>query len=161
MLAEIENTHLHEQRLQQELDTKSKVLTSHTLHIISKNRMLEDVQEKLNEYLKETNSDRRKPIKSLVKKIEQSFIQDKDWEDFRQIFEQVHQDFFTRLKHISNDLTPAELRLAALVKLNIPSKDIAIVLGISQDSLRIARYRLRKKLSLSQGDNLSRYIGSL
>jgi tetratricopeptide (TPR) repeat protein len=161
MLAEVENTHLHEQRLQQELDTKSKALTSHTLHIISKNKMLEDIQQKLTDFLKEANGDQRKPIKSLVKMIEHNFVQDKDWEDFRQIFEQVHQDFFKRLQRVANELTPAELRLAALIKLNVPSKDIAVVLGISQDSLRIARYRLRKKLNLEQGDNLIRYIGSL
>ena len=161
MLAEIENTHLHEQRLQQELDTKSKALTSHTLHIISKNKTLEDIQAKLTDYLKEAHGDQRKPIKSLVKMIEQNFVQDKDWEDFRQIFEQVHQDFFQRLQRVSSELTPAELRLASLIKLNVPSKDIAVVLGISQDSLRIARYRLRKKLNITQGENLSHFISSL
>lgn len=161
MLIEIENTHLHEDRLQQELDTKSKALTSHTLHIISKNKMLEDIQQKLTEFLKEVHGDQRKPIKSLVKMIEQSSVQDKDWEDFRQIFEQVHQDFFKQLQRVSSDLTPSELRLAALIKLNVPSKDIAVVLGISPDSLRIARYRLRKKLNIEQGENLSHYIGSL
>ncbi|GHN01096.1 hypothetical protein WSM22_25850 [Cytophagales bacterium WSM2-2] len=93
--------------------------------------------------------------------IEQNFVQDKDWDDFRQIFEQVHQDFFQRLQRNSQDLTPSDLRLASLIRLNIPSKDIAVVLGISPDSLRIARYRLRKKLGMTQGDSLSHFIGSL
>ena len=161
MLTEVENTHLHEQRLQQELNAKSKALTSHTLHIISKNKMLEDIQQKLSDFLKEGPGDHRKSIKSLVKMIEQNFVQDKDWDDFRKIFEQVHQDFFHRLQRDSHELTPAELRLAALIRLNIPSKDIAVVLGISPDSLRIARYRLRKKLGINQGDSLSHFIGSL
>ncbi|GHN01097.1 hypothetical protein WSM22_25860 [Cytophagales bacterium WSM2-2] len=67
MLTEIENTHLHEQRLQQELDTKSKALTSHTLNIITKNKTLEDIQQKLNDFLKDGPGDHRKGIKSLVK----------------------------------------------------------------------------------------------
>ncbi len=161
MQAEIENTHLHEQRLQTELEAKAKSLTSHTLHIISKNKTLEDIQVKLAELLKEGPNDHRKQLKSLVKMIEHNFVQDKDWDDFRQIFEQVHQDFFNRLQHRASGLTPADLRLASLIRLNIPSKDISVVLGISPDSLRIARYRLRKKLNLTQGDSLTNFISSL
>jgi tetratricopeptide (TPR) repeat protein/DNA-binding CsgD family transcriptional regulator len=161
MKAEIENTHLHEQKLRNELEAKAKSLTSHTLHIISKNKTLEAIQAKLAELLAEGPNDYRKHLKSLVKMIEHNFVQDKDWDDFRQIFEQVHQDFFHRLQQKAPDLTPADLRLASLVRLNIPSKDISILLGISPDSLRIARYRLRKKIGLPQGESLSHFIGSL
>jgi DNA-binding CsgD family transcriptional regulator len=161
MQAEIENTHLHEQKLQHELDAKAKSLTSHTLHIISKNKTLEDIQQKLSDLLKDGPTDNRKQLKAVVKMIEHNFVQDKDWDDFRQIFEQVHQEFFQRMQVKAPDLTPADLRLASLIRLNIPSKDISLVLGISPDSLRIARYRLRKKLNLDQGDSLTRFIGSL
>jgi DNA-binding CsgD family transcriptional regulator len=53
------------------------------------------------------------------------------------------------------------MRLIALLKVNMDSKDIAGLLGISNDSLRVARYRLRKKLNLEQGDNLSTFIQAL
>jgi tetratricopeptide (TPR) repeat protein len=161
MKAEIENTHLHEQKLQQELEANAKSLTSHTLHIISKNKTLESIQEKLTELLKEGPNDHRKQLKSLLKMIEHNFMHDKDWEDFRQIFEQVHQEFFHRLQQRASDLTPADLRLASLIRLTIPSKDISVILGISPDSLRIARYRLRKKLNLNPGDSLTHFISSL
>ncbi len=156
--AEIENTRLHEQQLQQELTVKAKSLTAHTLNIISKNKILEDIQSSLIALLKSDSSDYRKSMKGLVKMIERNFVQDKDWDDFRNIFEQVHQDFFNKLVSLSEDLTASDTRLAALIRLQIPSKDIAVILGISQDSLRIARYRLRKKLSLSQGDSLTNFV---
>lgn len=158
---EIENTNLNKQNLQNELETKVKSLAAHTLHIIGKNKILETIQGKLSELLKEGPSDNRKQIKSLVKMIEHNFVQDKDWVDFRQIFEQVHEDFFGKLQNHSNDLSPSETRLAALIRLNLPTKDIAIVLGISLDSLRIARYRLRKKLDLDKGQSLTGFIHSL
>jgi tetratricopeptide (TPR) repeat protein len=71
MKAEIENTHLHEQKLQNELETKAKSLTSHTLHIISKNKTLEAIQAKLAELLTDGPKDKdyRKHLKSLVKMI--------------------------------------------------------------------------------------------
>jgi len=161
MQAELENTYLSEQKLQQELESRAKSLTSHTLHIMEKNKMLEDIQAKLADSLKEDLQEQRKKIKNLLKRIDHSFTHDKDWDDFRNIFEQVHSDFFDKLNQRSSDLTPADIRLAALFRLNMTSKDMATVLGISQDSLRIARYRLRKKLDLPTGENLGHYLHTL
>ena len=71
---------------------------------------------------------------------------------------EVVMDFFDRIKLQCPNLTSAELRLCSLIRLNLNSKDIATILAISPDSLRIARYRLRKKLGLEKGDNLVNHI---
>jgi tetratricopeptide (TPR) repeat protein len=157
---EVENTHLHEQKLKDELGSKVKSLTAHTLHILSKNKILEDIQRKLSDLLQENPADHRKQVKMVLKMIDHNFIQDKDWDDFRYIFEQVHHDFFDKLQRRASDLTAADTRLAALIRLNIPSRDMAVVLGISPDSVRIARYRLRKKLKLNTGENLTHFLVS-
>ncbi len=52
----------------------------------------------------------------------------------------------------------ADMRLLALLKMNLGSADISTMLGISQDSLRIARYRLRKKLNLDEGESLIGFL---
>jgi tetratricopeptide (TPR) repeat protein/DNA-binding CsgD family transcriptional regulator len=161
MQVELENAHLHEKQLQDELENKAKSLTAHTLHVISKNKMLEDLRDKLSEVSSEDVRDYRKKITGLIRLIDHNFLQDRDWDDFRNIFQQVHQTFFDQLQTVSPELTPADTRLAALIRLNLPSKDIATILGISQDSLRIARYRLRKKLGLTRGDSLSRFVTTL
>jgi tetratricopeptide (TPR) repeat protein len=161
MQAELENSHLHEKQLQHALESKSKSLTAHTLHIISKNKTLEDIRAKLNETLQEDLREQRKKMSGLIKMIDHNFVQDKDWNDFRSIFEQVHQNFFDQLQKVTADLTSAEIRLAALIRLNLTSKDISTILGISPDSLRISRYRLRKKLALKQGESLTGFILSL
>ena len=161
MQVELENAHLHEKQLQDELENKAKSLTAHTLHVISKNKMLEDLRTKLSEVSSEDARDYRKKITGLIRLIDHNFLQDRDWDDFRTIFQQVHQTFFDQLQTVSPELTPADTRLAALIRLNLPSKDIATILGISQDSLRISRYRLRKKLGLVRGDSLTRFITTL
>lgn len=125
---------------------------------MGKNKMVEEIQQKLSGLLNEDHTEQRKKIRNLLKMIDHNFAHDKEWDDFRQIFEKVHTDFFEKLSHRSPDLTPAELRLAALFRLNMSSKDMATTLGISQDSLRIARYRLKKKLQLSEEENLIHYI---
>ncbi|WP_157830375.1 hypothetical protein [Siphonobacter sp. SORGH_AS_0500] len=42
--------------------------------------------------------------------------------------------------------------------MNLTSSDISTLLGISQDSLRVTRYRLRKKLNLAAGESLTAFI---
>jgi len=84
--------------------------------------------------------------------------QDKDWEDFKRRFEEVHQDFFRILKVICPKLSSNELKLCTLLKLNMNLKEAASIMGISPESVKTARYRLRKKLNLSREDNLIDFI---
>lgn len=163
--AELENKLLKEQKLQNQLDAKSKELTSHALHVIQKNKMLDELKDKLRQikqqHKKGELADVGKQIQQLINRINYSFSQDKDWKDFKKVFEEVHQDFFVQLQSQHPGLTPAETRLCALLKLNLSSKDISTIMGISTDSLRIARYRLRKKLQLPKEVKLNNFVTNI
>ncbi|HMI02473.1 MAG TPA: tetratricopeptide repeat protein [Pedobacter sp.] len=144
-----------------DLELKSKELTSHTLHLIHKNQLLEELKSRLSEMIKDDKRDQRKELKQVINLITFNNNQEKNWDDFRIVFERVHENFFESLKKHSKALTASELRLVALLKMNLSSSDIAMMLGISQDSLRISRYRLRKKLNLEEGENLSAFLQKL
>lgn len=161
MEVELRNKQLEEEHLKQQLETKTQELSSYTLHVIRKNQLLEDIRAKLDEMIKDDKRDQRKQIKALSEQIGEGLQDDQHWEEFRGIFEQVHQSFFDRLQQQTGPLTANDLRLIALIKMNLTSTDIATLLGISQDSLRVIRHRLRKKLNLAAGDNLSAYIQSI
>lgn len=161
MESEMEHKKLQEHSLKQELEIRSKELSTHTLHIIQKNQLLENLHNRLEEMVKEDRRDQKKQLKQLQLQINRNFNQDQHWDEFRGIFEQVHQSFFDKLKSCCEHLTPGDLRLIALLRMNLPSGDIATLLGISQDSLRVLRYRLRKKLNLPQGESLAVFIQSL
>ncbi|MHA4742510.1 tetratricopeptide repeat protein [Dyadobacter sp. MSC1_007] len=161
MEVELRNKNLEEDNLKQQLETKTQELSSYTLHVIRKNQLLEDLRAKLEMMVKDDKRDQRKQIKQLAEQISEGLQDDQHWEEFRGIFEQVHQSFFDRLQQQTGPLTANDLRLIALIKMNLTSTDIATLLGISQDSLRVIRHRLRKKLNLTAGDNLSAYIQSI
>jgi len=161
MEVELENKKLQEENLRQELEIKTKELSSYTLHVIRKNQQLEDLQSQLEALVKDDKRDQKKQIRQLSEQISAGLSDDQHWEEFRGIFEQVHQSFFDRLQQQSGPLTSNDLRLIALIKMNHTSSDISTLLGVSQDSLRVMRHRLRKKLSLPQGENLSNYIQSV
>ena len=161
MRAELKNKQLEEENLKGQLELKSKELTSHTLQIIQKNQVLEAIKDELAVILKDDKRDQKKQLRQLLEKIGQSFDRDKYWDDFRRIFDQVHPLFFEQLAQQFPDLTPTDLRLIALLKMNINSADMATLLGISSDSLRVSRYRLRKKIGLPEGESLSAYMHSI
>ncbi|WP_164714021.1 tetratricopeptide repeat protein [Chitinophaga rhizosphaerae] len=152
---------LQEENLKQELETRSKVLGAHTLHIIQKNQLLEDIRQKLETMVNDERRDQKKQLRQLQQLIHQNFNHDQHWDEFRSIFGQIHQSFFDKIREYGVPLTQNDLRLVALLKMNLSSADIAVLLGISQDSLRVVRYRLRKKLQLPQGESLTAFIQSI
>nr|WP_294875731.1 tetratricopeptide repeat protein [uncultured Pedobacter sp.] len=158
MKAQLKNKMLEQSLLSEELELKSKELTSHTLHIIQKNQLLEELKGKLNTIVKSDKRDQRKEVKQLIDLISTNSNQDKNWNDFRVVFEKVHVNFFAELKKYCDSLTSADLRLLALLKMNLDSGDIATMIGISPDSLRTSKYRLRQKLQIPEGENLLSFV---
>jgi tetratricopeptide (TPR) repeat protein len=161
MQAELQNRQLQEERLVQELAVKRKGLTSSTLHVIQKNQVLEDLRNRLALLVKDDKRDQKKQLQQLIQQINLNFNHDQYWNEFRETFEQVHQRFFDNLQKHGEELTGNDLRLLALIKLNLASSDIATLLGISQDSLRVSRYRLKKKLALDTGESLTAFVQSM
>lgn len=152
---------MEEESLKDQLDTRSRELSSHILHLIQKNEVMEEVRTGLQEAIRDERRDQKKQLRQLLSKINFSFAQDDYWNEFRLIFDKVHAQFFTTIKAQSPDLTPAEIRLLALVKMELASADMAKLLGVTVDSLRVMRYRVKKKLHIDTGDSLQQYVRQL
>ncbi len=148
----------HEQLLNSQLELRAKELTSFTLELVRKNNLLNELRAQLQEIYKTGTKEHKLAAKEMLKKIDISLIQEKEWSTFTKVFEEVHHGFFQKLQAQHPEISSSELRLAALIKINMPTKDMGTVLGISTDSLRISRYRLKKKLGLENEDKLSVYI---
>jgi tetratricopeptide (TPR) repeat protein len=157
--AEIRNRLEKEQQLTAELEFRNKALTTHTLNLIQKNGILEEIRQTISLALKGGLKDGNTPMLSkLINLIDYSFNLDKDWDEFKIYFEGVHKDFFYKLKKANPELSVGELRLCALVRLNLNLKEAATLLNITPDSVKTARHRLRKKLNLPEDSNLLDYL---
>lgn len=137
------------QNLKDRLEDSNKRLASHTLYLVEKNKFLENLKSEIKS---------NKPNENLIKLIDSEINSKGDWQKFQHFFDQVHVDFFDRLTTEFKDLSPADIRLCSLLRLNKTSKEIAEILGISPQSVNIARYRLRKKLRLSSNQNLGIFV---
>jgi Tetratricopeptide repeat len=93
--------------------------------------------------------------------IHQTLLTDYDWNRFKDLFEKTYPDFFTSLKNAASNITAAEMRLAALIKLNLDNKQMASMQGISVSSLRGYKTRLRQKLNITAEIDLEELIKQL
>jgi tetratricopeptide (TPR) repeat protein len=155
--AELESAKLKESELLKELSYKNKSLTTYALTMVQKNEILEEVKESIGLLLKKPEH-QEDHFKKLSRIVDYGFTVDKDWDDFKLYFEEVHADFFLKLKERYPDLGGADLKLCALIRLNLNVKQTAAILRISPDSVKVARHRLRKKFNLQTEDNLPDFI---
>jgi tetratricopeptide (TPR) repeat protein len=158
--AELRNRELAEEQLQNQLEFKNKELASYTLNLIQKNEILEDLKKAVDDIRTTPDGQVKQKLTSLVNMVNYSFHLDKDWENFKMHFEQVHQNFFKKLLESHPDLSANDLKLCALIKLNMDNRGIASMLNISQESAKVARHRLRKKLDLSAEQTLIAFLAT-
>ena len=157
----IKQSAISEKKLKYELDHKNKELASYTLNFVQKNEIISNIKEQVKELSKRALPEENKKFQQINKVIDESFRADKEWENFKFRFEEVHEGFFKNLQANYADLSNAELRLCALLRLNMNLKESSQILGIAPDSVKTARYRLRKKLGLAKEENLVKFMASI
>jgi DNA-binding CsgD family transcriptional regulator len=144
-----------------ELESNRKELVHYTERLIQKTNLVEELNQQLDNIraMGEGKLDDRTEL--LSKLIDSTILTDDEWSDFKKIFDQVHRGFFARIRDRYTDLTEGEIRLIALLKLNLSSKEIANMLGISVDSVIKSRYRLRKKIGTEADFSLEQFVTSV
>ena len=143
---------LREQYMQNELEFKEAQLSALTVQMLQKNELMQELREKLEA---DQSISKDSPLTRLVNKGQN---QEKEWADFNVQFESINKNFYARIRQAYPDISPNDLKICALIKLNLSIKEMAGILNISPDSVKTARYRLRKKLQLNSEDNLTEFI---
>ncbi len=150
--SEKEIINIKNEQLQRDFKNKSKELAASTMSIIKKNELLTQIKEQLGKV--ETNGS----LNPVIKIIDRNLSHNENWELFKEAFDNVDREFFKKMKELHPGLSPNDLKLCAYLRLNLSSKEIAPLFNISPRSVEIKRYRLRKKLDLSNNHNLTDYI---
>ncbi|GEM_PF-23678 len=160
--AELENTKLLNESLESELIFQKRELTNLALNLIQKNEMLEKIQSNVKKINKlDDVSDKQNAISLMLKDINQSLNIDRERKSFYLHIEEVNSDFFLKLEQNFASLTRKEKQLAALLRLNLSTKEIALLQNISPKSVEMNRYRLRQKMNLEPGESLSELINKI
>lgn len=149
-----------EEILKQEIAHKKKELASQTLHLVQKNTFIQELKENL-ENLKNSPEKFKMEFRRIVMLLKKQNASDKDWEVFKSYFSQVHNDFDQKLKTLYPEISEKEVRLAAFLRMNLTTKEIAATLNVLPDSILKSKYRLKKKLELDKDMDLTSFLNSL
>ena len=140
------------QQAQVELEYKQKELTAKVLQLAHKNEFLNTVETQLKKLKINVDSDVSRTGNRISRLIKRDIEGDAQWEQFAQEFTSIHQGFLSRLAEKYGTFSQSEVRLISLLKMNMTSKEIADIMGISDSGVKKARYRLRKKMNLEDSE---------
>lgn len=150
---------MEEDQMKSELRHLNNQLAASTMNLVVKNEFMETIKGELEEVKRKGKSvETKQALEKIVREIDTTLRLQEDWKQFEYHFDQVHGDFLNRLREHFHELTPNEQKLCALLRLNLSTKEISNMMSISLRGVEIARYRLRKKLGLDAGQNLSKFI---
>lgn len=147
--------------LVQDVEIKNKELTTNVMYLIRKNELINDVAERLLKIQPNVLPENNKVVNSIILDLQREADND-TWKEFELRFNQVHTEFYSNLRELYPDLSPAEEKLCAFLRLNMSSKEIAAITQQSVKSVEVARARLRKKLNLTNTtSNLVTHLASI
>ena len=155
--AEKEKSLRFEKRIiEEELERANADLTVFIDNLHEKNALIDTITAQLDSLLntRQRSHEQQLLLDAQQHLVDASLLTNDDWDEFQRRFERVHPCFFVLLRNQYADVSPAEERLLALSKLNINSRQMSRMLGISPDSIRKTRYRLRKKLGIHGNSSL-------
>lgn len=137
-----------EKLLKEDLIYKNKELTAKSLQLSNNDNFKTQIIQQLEEALDKDDLSMRKRIRKIISSIE---ITDSDsfWQQFELFFTETNPQFYKNLQKAFPNLTQNELRLCAYSKMNLSIKEISNITHQTQNTVRVARTRLRKKLKIN------------
>ncbi|WP_282049521.1 hypothetical protein [Maribacter aquivivus] len=150
------NKELEIKKQQALIDIKNKELASSALQLIEKDEFLKEIKSKVR-----VGTDKIKihEINKVLRSI--STNNNNNWDEFKHRFISVNKEFYNKIFEKFPNLSQSDQKICALIKLNMSSKDMARLLGISVESVHTSRHRIRKKMDLPRNVNLEDYINSI
>lgn len=129
------------------LTSKQLQLKHYTQSLLEKSTIISSITEEL-ETLKGGMTIVDENMEKFGKILHLKIHTEEEWESFKKAFDEVYPSFFNNLRYKYPGITAAELRLAAITKLNLSIKEAATMLGISTESVKQSRYRLKKRVGV-------------
>ena len=146
------------QSVQDALNNSRQEATSFAVFLQSRNELLEKIRSMIKEGYKLNNTDINAHLKKVNAFIKQHQNGDKTNSALLLTIEEKNQEFLKRLMDVHPNLTQGEKYLATLLRVNLSTKEIAMLTGTMPKTINMNRYRLRKSLGISSEEDLTNYL---
>lgn len=145
---------------EQQLKEKQQELTAKALFLSKAKEQNNRIVDELKKITTKLQLPQKTLIMNLIKK-NKSLTSTDHLKEFELQYKELNTHFYERLIRKFPDLTPKERRLCILLKLNMTSKEIASITLTSEESVNVARSRLRNKLGVPKEINLVDFMAEI
>lgn len=163
LLAEqkFENTALKVDQLNTEIKSRERDLSDFAIKLTQDQDWARALADQLSAIKQADPGDRYKLIDELDQTIANKVSVDTNTQEFFERLDKLSHTFYSKLTKQFPKLSKNEIRLCSLIRLKIENRSIATLQNITLASLNTSRYRLRKKLNLSENTDLDLFIQNL
>jgi tetratricopeptide (TPR) repeat protein len=156
VLLEKQKQELNRKYLKDVIENKEKELTSQVTLLAQMQQQVDELILKTSKILSDNSTEqvKLKKIESLLKTDPIHTLKN----DFDVRLTSNNEDFFSLLLHKYPDLSPAELKLCAYLRLNPSTKDLALITNRSMRTIESTRTNIRKKMNLTSQENLVTHL---
>lgn len=147
-------------RLHTELKNNKKELAIAALHLANYQKRNEELLVEIKKLIPYINKEGIEIIRKIINDNKTNYEN-----DFLNVFEtqfkDVHAEFYERLDKKHPDFTPTEKKICTFLKMNMNTKEIAVLLLSTPASIEVTRSRIRKKAGLEHFQSLTEYISEI
>ena len=161
LLKEKEVEKLKVKEARSKVDHLSKELNVFTQNLSEKNSFINQLEEKLEQLEKNDVIGSMNREEALSELYSFKILTDEDWVKFKDLYNKVHEGQLLNIRKKYPTLTQAEERLILLLKINFTTSEISGITGVSINSVRKSRQRLRNKLQLDADVVLEEFVATL
>ena len=163
LLAEqlLENTALKVDQLHSEIKSKKRDLSDFAINLTQNQEWARALADKIATVKNANTREYEILLKELEIEIQNKVTFDSDTKEFFERLDKLSDVFYSKLTSRFPDLSKNEIRICSLIRLKIDSRSIATLQNITLASLNTSRYRLRKKLNLTEEVDLDDFIQNI
>ncbi len=146
------------ENLEVKLNANKQELTGKALSLMKSDDLINILKENIKKIIPKANQDTSQELRSMLKQLRKTDKTQELWKDFETRFNELNDGFISKLVSRYPNLTPVEIRMCAMLRLQLSSKDIADLTNRSYRTIEYTRTNIRQKVGLKPGQNLTSHI---
>jgi tetratricopeptide (TPR) repeat protein/DNA-binding CsgD family transcriptional regulator len=135
-------------------------LANTTLQLVAHTNRMAEFRESMREIVSKMPPSEA-TVKELRGKLKELSSEAIDWKKYDEQFKAAYPEFTKKLIEKNPELTPTELRICSLLRMNLRSIDIAKLLGLSERTVEGHRTHVRRKMKISNSEDLMVHLARM
>jgi|GEM_PF-2597218 len=142
---EIQHLRLQREMLEREMRRRMHELSTIALSLRQRDELIATIERRIRDEIGKGSGD-----VDMLRELHAMVAEGsgESWADFTRQVDDVHGEFVRALAARNPTLTPTELKVCCLLRVNLSTKEIARLLGVGAKSVELYRSRIRRKLGI-------------